>query len=251
MKQKTLKGMTLAEIIIAMAIFAMLGVILIKLGTIVDQTTKSSNRLNKRVAVQAPYAASKETTYYLLDSDGKPVLDVNDNPVTADLKPDISQVQVYIDLDGTDGNGDGIKDGNGTPDVVKVKKRDGTEVNYDSLTTLHGKHYSTKDIVVNKSEVYDSNDVSNTGHHLQFIEIVDRIELDFSLGHSDSAQIYLVDEADGRVLENAVWTYSDGGEDIATIDDTGKITTYDKDGTCIAVGIADNGIYCVTINVGP
>ena len=41
MKKKSLKGMTLAEVIISMAVFAMLGVILIKLGMVVDTTTKS------------------------------------------------------------------------------------------------------------------------------------------------------------------------------------------------------------------
>ena len=73
MKKKSLKGMTLAEVIISMAVFAMLGVILIKLGMVVDTTTKSSNRLNKRVAVQAPYAASHNTVYdpnQSVDNDG-------------------------------------------------------------------------------------------------------------------------------------------------------------------------------------
>ena len=57
--RKKLKGMTLVEIIIAMAVFAVLGVILLGIGQVVDSTTKASSRLNKKMTVQAPYAAAK------------------------------------------------------------------------------------------------------------------------------------------------------------------------------------------------
>ena len=246
MKKKSLKGMTLAEVIISMAVFAMLGVILIKLGMVVDTTTKSSNRLNKRVAVQAPYAASRETQYDVLDANGKPVLDSENNRVTAELDPDITHIDIYIDKDGTDNKGDG------TPDVVKVKKKDGTLIDYNSLTTIHGKHYSTADIVENNSEVYKANEVSNAKHHLQFIDVVERIDLDFTMGPNSTEQIYIGEGADKKVLENAVWTYSsDEDMKIAKIDETGKITSYGSDGTCIALGESDNGNFYVTITVQP
>ena len=64
MKKKNLKGTTLLEVIIALAIFAMLGVILVTLGSNVDKQTKSSIKLNKRVALQAPYAASQQEKYF-------------------------------------------------------------------------------------------------------------------------------------------------------------------------------------------
>ena len=246
MKKKSLKGMTLAEVIISMAVFAMLGVILIKLGMVVDTTTKSSNRLNKRVAVQAPYAASRETQYDVLDANGKPVLDAENNRVTAELDPDITHIDIYIDNDGTDNKGDG------TPDVVKVKKKDGTLTDYNSLTTIHGKHYSTADIVENNSEVYKANEVSNAKHHLQFIDVVERIDLDITMGPNSTEQIYIGDPADGKVLEHAVWLYStEDDEKIAKIDETGKITSFGSDGTCIALGEADNGNFYVTITVQP
>lgn len=246
MKKKSLKGMTLAEVIISMAVFAMLGVILIKLGMVVDTTTKSSNRLNKRVAVQAPYAASRETQYDVLDANGKPVLDSDDKPVTAELDPDITHIDIYIDNDGTDNKGDG------TPDVVKVKKKDGTLMDYNSLTTIHGKHYSTADIVENNSEVYKASEVSNAKHHLQFIDVVERIDLDFTMGPNSTEQIYIGEGADKKELENAEWTYSsDEDKNIATIDANGKITSYGSDGTCIALGESDNGNFYVTITVQP
>ena len=252
MKKKSLKGMTLAEVIISMAVFAMLGVILIKLGMVVDTTTKSSNRLNKRVAVQAPYAASRETQYDVLDANGKPVLDSENNRVTAELNPDITHIDIFIDENvWKDAEGNEHK-GDGTPDVVKVKKKDGTQIDYNSLTTIHGKHYSTADIVENNSEVYKANEVSNAKHHLQFIDVVERIDLDFTMGPNSTEQIYIGEGADKKELENAEWTYSsDEDKNIATIDANGKITSYGSDGTCIALGESDNGNFYVTITVQP
>lgn len=220
MKKKSFKGMTLAEVIISMAVFAMLGVILIKLGMVVDQTTKSSNRLNKRVSIQAPYAASRETVYEKLDSNGKPVINKESGEAeTAELTPDMTQIDISI------------------PGKASSK------------VTIHGKHYNTKSIVENNSEVFNENEVTNSGHHLQFIDVVERIDLSYTIPQNTTKQITYKDGDVEKPLEHAVWLYSEGGEEIATIDDTGLITARGSEGTCIALGESDNGNYCVTITV--
>ena len=252
MKKNALKGATLVEIIVSLAIFGMLGLVLVQLGTNVDKTTKSSNRLNKRVAIQAPYAASQDVAYVAakLDDDGKIVKDEDGNVVTVDAKlvPDLTNIEVYID-----------EDNDNTPDVVSVKKKDSTErEDVDSDAKIFGHHYNTKPVVDNNIEVYNPDDPSNTNHHLQFISIIDviQVEKDFALGdlpwqitYSDKND--LDDEGNPRVkvLSNAVWQGNEDADSVATISDTGLITPQGT-GSCIYTGVADGGLrYTVTITV--
>ena len=69
-KKRTLKGTTLVEIIISLAVFALLGVILLQTGTAIDRMNRATNRLNKRVNIQAPYAAAQKTEYDVIVDDG-------------------------------------------------------------------------------------------------------------------------------------------------------------------------------------
>ena len=48
-KRKKYKGMTLIEILIALAIFAMLGSLLVLAGIQIDNTMKASNKLKKKM----------------------------------------------------------------------------------------------------------------------------------------------------------------------------------------------------------
>ena len=238
--KKNLKGMTLVEVIISIAIFAMLGVVIISLGSNVDKTTRSSNRLNKRVAIQAPYAASQDTEYsYEVTEDDGTV-----STVDASLAPNFTNIGIYID-----------EDDNDTPDVVLVKKKDATErVSVDSDTKIYGNRYSTKALVDGNNEVYDPNDPSNTEHHLQFISIVERIEVDLAttpMTVGDTYQITYTDETDGteKPITNAVWTCSEDAASVATIDSNGLVTAI-SEGDCIYIGTADGGRkYTVTISV--
>lgn len=67
---KKLKGMTLVEIIISIAVFAVMVAILITAANAVNQYTKAANKLNKKVAVQGPIAeAQYKNDAYLLDDD--------------------------------------------------------------------------------------------------------------------------------------------------------------------------------------
>lgn len=62
-KNKNFKGMTLVEIIIALAVFAVLGVILITAGTTVDNLTRATTNLKGKLVEQSPYAANQRTVY--------------------------------------------------------------------------------------------------------------------------------------------------------------------------------------------
>jgi prepilin-type N-terminal cleavage/methylation domain-containing protein len=67
---KKLKGMTLIEIIISIAVFAVMGLMLVTAATSINQHTKSANKLNKKVAVQGPIAeAQYKNDAYLVDDD--------------------------------------------------------------------------------------------------------------------------------------------------------------------------------------
>lgn len=70
MKKKTLKGMTLMEVIIAIAVFAVFGVILVTAGTTIDNLTKATTNLKKKVSTQSPYAANQLHSY--VDQSGNP-----------------------------------------------------------------------------------------------------------------------------------------------------------------------------------
>ena len=61
--KKKFKGMTLIEIIITIAILAMLCVILAMVGANIEATARATNNLKDKVAKQSPYAANKVTQF--------------------------------------------------------------------------------------------------------------------------------------------------------------------------------------------
>jgi prepilin-type N-terminal cleavage/methylation domain-containing protein len=61
-KNKKLKGMTLYEMIIAIAIFAVMAGVLIGVGTHIDNTAKSTSDLKNKIVAESPYAANKIKT---------------------------------------------------------------------------------------------------------------------------------------------------------------------------------------------
>lgn len=60
-KKKSLKGMTLVEIIISLAVVAIMTVLLVAAASAVNAYIRSSNNVNKKVSVQAPVAESGYT----------------------------------------------------------------------------------------------------------------------------------------------------------------------------------------------
>jgi prepilin-type N-terminal cleavage/methylation domain-containing protein len=61
--KKKLKGMTLIEMIIAIAIFGIMGGLLILVGMHIDATTRAGNNLKYKVATESPYAANHLKTF--------------------------------------------------------------------------------------------------------------------------------------------------------------------------------------------
>lgn len=148
--RKKLKGMTLVEVIVAMAVFAMLGVILLGLGRVIDSTTKSSSRLNKKMTIQAPAAAAKDESYY--DASGNPV----------ELYSEDMTIKVSIN------------DASGTPKQVKVSYKnaagDMVEEYIAAEEDIDTKKYSTLDLVKDNNLVYDA-EGSNANLNFKFVEI--------------------------------------------------------------------------------
>ncbi|MDY4413878.1 MAG: prepilin-type N-terminal cleavage/methylation domain-containing protein [Ruminococcus sp.] len=176
--RKKLKGMTLVEIIIAMAVFAVLGVILLGIGQVVDSTTKASSRLNKKMTVQAPYASSKNV--YYLKADGTKTSNVNEaaqyyyevdsegNPINPKAIENLTDdIQVYF--------GD-----KSNPTKVKVQKykldaegkpiKDGDPVDKEAKADMKANKYSTKGLVEDNPLIYDSQG-PNANLNFQFVEI--------------------------------------------------------------------------------
>lgn len=66
---KKLRGMTLVEIIVALAVFAMLSIVLVTLGSSAEKHSREARSLNSRVAVEGPIAeAQNGNESYLADN---------------------------------------------------------------------------------------------------------------------------------------------------------------------------------------
>ena len=67
--KKNLKGMTLIEMIISIAVFAALCGVLVMVGTHIDATSRATNNLKDKIVKEAPYAANRVKEY--IDKDNK------------------------------------------------------------------------------------------------------------------------------------------------------------------------------------
>lgn len=96
---KKLKGMTLVEMIISIAIFAVMGGLLILVGTHIDATNKATNVLKSKVSDESPYAANQIKDY--TDKQGNPVtLPASD--VTVEVKVGSADVKINAKKYGTE-----------------------------------------------------------------------------------------------------------------------------------------------------
>lgn len=59
-KKKSLKGMTLVEIIISLAIVSVMTVVLVATSSVINNFVKSARNVNNTVAVQVPIAETKD-----------------------------------------------------------------------------------------------------------------------------------------------------------------------------------------------
>jgi len=83
--KKKLKGMTLIEMIISIFIFALMGGLLILVGTHIDATSKATNNLKNKVLVESPYAANHINVYGQKADGTDKVLDKEDLDITVKI----------------------------------------------------------------------------------------------------------------------------------------------------------------------
>ena len=135
MKKKTLKGMTLVEILIATAILGIMTLFLAKNAYVIEDYNRATTKLNQKVAVEGPLAElQKPSVIQKVDEDNNPVLDEFNNPVYVD---DVLDDSVKINVSDNDGH------------TVSVKgKAYSTEGAYTSPDDVAGSGLNLKFIVL-------------------------------------------------------------------------------------------------------
>ena len=78
--KRKLKGMTLMEVVVSLAVYAIIGLLLAEIMTLGNATMKATNQLNRRLTYEAKFADN------LLLSDG--VTSFTNNPISATLSED-------------------------------------------------------------------------------------------------------------------------------------------------------------------
>ena len=61
--KKSLKGMTLVEVLVSLAVFAMLSGVLLGYGAYVDKTSKATRTMKNKVVEEAHYASARQKQY--------------------------------------------------------------------------------------------------------------------------------------------------------------------------------------------
>lgn len=88
-KKKSLKGMTLIEVLIAVAILGIMTLFLAKNASIIERYNRSTTKLNQKVAVEGPLAETHSSNIVPeLNDDGTIKKDSLGNTVYADTKID-------------------------------------------------------------------------------------------------------------------------------------------------------------------
>lgn len=90
-KRKKFKGMTLIEILVALAIFALLGSILILAGMQIDRTMKGSNKLKRKMTTESVYAANQIENYVV---SGTATAPFETQPITIEVKYNSTKVDI-------------------------------------------------------------------------------------------------------------------------------------------------------------
>ncbi len=102
-KKKKLRGMSLIEIIVSIAVFAMISLILVTLGSAVNAQRRSTKRVNDKVAVQGPIAeAQNDENSLLMDDEYEiTVAKKGSDSTKVEVKGKLYSAQGYIiDADG-------------------------------------------------------------------------------------------------------------------------------------------------------
>lgn len=154
--KKKVKGMTLIEVIISLAVFAMLGLVLVTVGSNVDCTTRATNSFKEKMAEQSHYAANGVTDY--VDSTN------NDKTIASDsitIKINVQASGTYIQYG---------KDAAGNIDPSKTVKK---TYNNPSVT-LNAEQYNTEEVytdgmTTDEKDLYNKR--ANHGLNFKFVKL--------------------------------------------------------------------------------
>ena len=150
--KRSLKGMTLIEMIISIAIFAVMCGVLIGVGAHGDRTTKSTTKFKDKIVQESHYASARIKTY---DAKDGSVKDLTSNTAQIDIK--LSGTYSWYD-----------KKADGTPDPTKKNTQTDPSVKYETSV------YSTEDVVTDDFDTADELDAyraaPNSGLNFKFLD---------------------------------------------------------------------------------
>lgn len=95
-KRKVFKGMTLMEIIIAIAIVAVMSSIIVTAGMAINSYLRSAREVNDRVALQAPVAQAGDANAGVLMTDGVDII-LKPNGIAGEIQLHGQAYAVYND----------------------------------------------------------------------------------------------------------------------------------------------------------
>ncbi len=153
--KKKLKGMTLVEMIIAIAIFGIMGGLLILVGMHVDATTRAANNLKNKVTVESPYAANHIKKFKKGDGSSE------------DLPKTEMDITIHLDAEGS----------YYAPKIDPVSKKvESVKVDYgpDIDVSLKADKYATEDIVtdgMDDEQIKKMRERANGGLNLEFFDV--------------------------------------------------------------------------------
>ena len=154
--KKKVKGMTLIEVIISLAVFAMLGLVLVTVGSNVDCTTRATNSFKEKMAEQSHYAANGVTDYVDSTNNDKTIAS---DPIT--IKINVQASGTYIQYG---------KKPDGTIDPSKTVKK---TYNNPSVT-LNAEQYNTEEVytdgmTTDEKDLYNKR--ANHGLNFKFVKL--------------------------------------------------------------------------------
>ena len=150
--------MTLVEVLVALAVFAMLSAILLGYGAYVDNTSKATRTLKDKVVEETHYASSKNVKYKKADGSGDECLDSQKAEIVITMSDRSGSFYEYIDPDHPE---NGLRDTptsyNDPSETFEVTIYD-TEKVYDE--SLRSEGYSDTEVTAKKSQANGRSDIS-------------------------------------------------------------------------------------------
>ncbi len=160
--KRKLKGMTLIEVLVALAVFAMLALVLLTYGVYVDSTRRATTNLKDKIVVEDHYAASKQKKYGIDNTDPA-------NPVDKQLSG--TDIEITIKAEGS-GSYYELKDKTkpelGLSDTKKTYSNPQKE--------LTGKYYSTKDVYTDGMTAEEITEMENKANGRLDLKFIDEIQ---------------------------------------------------------------------------